>query len=40
VLKENIKLMVFERKILRRIYGPTTEREKGMVGGGLNQTKN
>jgi hypothetical protein len=29
VLKENIKikLMVFEKKILRRIYGPTKERD-------------
>ena len=29
VLKENIKikLMVFERKVLRRIYGPTKERD-------------
>ena len=39
LLKENIKtkLTVFERKVLRRIYGPTKER---MAHGRLNRMKN
>jgi hypothetical protein len=39
VLRENIKikLRVFERKVLRIIYGPTKER---MACGGLNRMKN
>jgi hypothetical protein len=39
VLKENIKnkLRVFERNVLRRIYGPT---KKALAHGGLKRMKN